>query len=89
MLDAASDSYAALQLYYILEAKRSALEPTPPRPAHVELNLEIRLADGQTVDTSDQAVEPVAEAITGAPSSPPISLEDDFRKMAIEDSAYI
>ncbi|MCJ1288125.1 hypothetical protein MMC26_007480 [Xylographa opegraphella] len=38
---AASDSYAGLQLYDVMEGKRKALEPTPPRPEHAELDLPI------------------------------------------------
>lgn len=33
---AASDSYAGFQLYNILEQKRQALNPVPPRPSHIE-----------------------------------------------------
>ena len=54
---AASDSYAGLQLFNVLEAKRKSLSPTPPRPEHAELNLPIRTASGESVtlaeDTED------------------------------------
>ena len=66
---AASDSYAGLQLYDTLEAKRKALDPTPPRPMHAELNLPIRLANGQTVVTYDEAEianEPNTESVRGS-----------------------
>ncbi|KAI9792050.1 MAG: hypothetical protein M1816_003032 [Peltula sp. TS41687] len=46
---AASDAYAALHLYDVLERKRVALKPIPPRPAHAELNLPIRLAEGVSI----------------------------------------
>ncbi|PNP54931.1 hypothetical protein THARTR1_04620 [Trichoderma harzianum] len=42
---AASDAYAGLQLYYVLEEKRKALVPCPPRPHHAELRLPIPLPD--------------------------------------------
>ena len=42
---AASDSYAGLQLFHVLEAKRQSFNPIPPRPAHAELNLAISLGD--------------------------------------------
>ncbi|KAI4173361.1 MAG: hypothetical protein LQ348_006596, partial [Seirophora lacunosa] len=45
---AASDSYAGFQLYHSLNQKRLALIPPPPLPAHADLNLPIRLANGQT-----------------------------------------
>lgn len=86
---AASDSYAALQLYYILEAKRRALEPTPPRPAHAELNLPIRLANGQRVESFDEASESIEEGSTDAASNTFFFLEDDFQKLAIEESASL
>ncbi|EHK41658.1 hypothetical protein TRIATDRAFT_287102 [Trichoderma atroviride IMI 206040] len=42
---AASDAYAGLQLYYVLEEKRKMLVPCPPRPHHAELRLPISLPD--------------------------------------------
>lgn len=42
LIYAASDCYAAIQLYHTLETKRKALIPTPPRPSHAELNIPIR-----------------------------------------------
>ncbi|KAL7913825.1 hypothetical protein GGI35DRAFT_226937 [Trichoderma velutinum] len=45
---AASDAYAGLQLYYVLEEKRKALVPCPPRPHHAELRLPIPLPDPPT-----------------------------------------
>ncbi|KAL8824297.1 MAG: hypothetical protein Q9191_005153, partial [Dirinaria sp. TL-2023a] len=50
---AASDSYAGLQLYYTLEAKRKSLNPVPPRPYHAETNLPIRLFSGRAIYTAD------------------------------------
>ncbi|KAF7910696.1 uncharacterized protein EAF01_002206 [Botrytis porri] len=41
---AASDSYAGLQLYDVLETKRQALDPTPPRPSHADQNAPIPLS---------------------------------------------
>ncbi len=54
---AASDSYAGLQLYATLELKRKALDPTPPRPYHAELNLPIRLAEGVEIPSDGEADE--------------------------------
>ncbi|MCJ1395897.1 hypothetical protein MMC18_008783 [Xylographa bjoerkii] len=51
---AASDSYAGLQLYDVMEGKRKALKPIPPRPEHAELDLPIRLAKGETIITDDE-----------------------------------
>ncbi|EFX04191.1 3 -5 exonuclease helicase [Grosmannia clavigera kw1407] len=44
----ASDAYAAVQIFSVLERERLKLRPTPPRPAFAELDLPIRLADGVT-----------------------------------------
>ncbi|TGO20860.1 hypothetical protein BPAE_0260g00030 [Botrytis paeoniae] len=41
---AASDSYAGLHLYDILETKRQALDPMPPRPSHADQNAPIPLS---------------------------------------------
>lgn len=61
---AASDSYAGLQLFNVLEAKRKSLSPTPPRPENAELNLPIRTARGESVtlteDNEEQAVNDFA-----------------------------
>jgi hypothetical protein len=55
--DAATDPYACLCLYHAMEAKRKALNPVPPRPAHAELNLPIRLADGELVLAKEYSQE--------------------------------
>ncbi|KAL2048889.1 hypothetical protein ABVK25_010841 [Lepraria finkii] len=85
---AASDSYAGFQLYHILESKRKALDPTPPRPAHAELNLPIRLANGQTVATYEEAPETAEESSVGAEPDLPIPTEElarDFLNIEVED----
>ena len=56
-LDAASDVYANLHLFYALEAKRTAFDPTPPRPAHVEAErprrrLKTKSGDSQGLSSS-------------------------------------
>ncbi|OAA54299.1 3 -5 exonuclease helicase [Niveomyces insectorum RCEF 264] len=55
----ASDAYAAVQIYSVLEKQRQELTPAPPRPAFAELNLPIKLADGGILatPTPDDAVE--------------------------------
>ncbi|MCJ1257067.1 hypothetical protein MMC24_004892 [Lignoscripta atroalba] len=84
---AASDSYAGLQLYDIMEGKRKALSPTPPRPAHAELNLPIRLANGQTVATYDEPEEVLKENV--ADNDQLVDMEEmarEFLDIAIEDN---
>lgn len=58
--DAAAHPYACLCLYHVMEAKREALNPVPPRPAHAEFNLPILLADGDPVPvpTRNDSQEP-------------------------------
>ncbi|MCJ1357329.1 MAG: hypothetical protein MMC33_007325 [Icmadophila ericetorum] len=54
---AASDSYAGLKLFHVLEVKRKSLSPIPPRPEHAELNLPIRTASGETVALTEDGEE--------------------------------
>lgn len=54
LTDAATDPFASLCLYHVMEQKRQAMDPMPPRPAHVELNLPIVLPLGQTVNNEDK-----------------------------------
>ena len=53
----ASDAYAAVQLYSMLNHKREKLDPTPPMPFHVEHNQPIPLAPGleSSSSSSDEA----------------------------------
>lgn len=82
---AASDSYAGLLLFHVLESKRKALVPCPPRPAHAELNLPIRLADGQTVATVDEIPE-VADEVEGeADHGTEVSVEELSRDIQAID----
>lgn len=70
-LDAASDAYACICLYRILEAKRKALTPTPPMPAYAELGLPILLVDNND-DEGNKLANPHAhneEARIEKPSS--------------------
>jgi hypothetical protein len=41
-----------------MEAKRKALNPAPPRPAFMELNLPIRLAEEQVCEKDDESQKP-------------------------------
>ncbi|KAK2019552.1 exonuclease [Colletotrichum eremochloae] len=59
LMYSASDAYAGFQLYHVLEGKRESLDPTPPRPHDAELNLPIRLADGQFIAGGDEGTEAV------------------------------
>ncbi|KAG5921972.1 hypothetical protein E4U61_005975 [Claviceps capensis] len=43
LLYSASDAYAGIQLFHVLEEKRKSLDPCPERPHHVELDLPIPL----------------------------------------------
>ncbi|KAL9603346.1 MAG: hypothetical protein Q9219_001208 [cf. Caloplaca sp. 3 TL-2023] len=89
-IDAASDSYAGFQLYHTLNNKRLSLSPTPPLPAHAELNIPIRLANGQTVAEHETPVaeEPPPPEITSAPlPSPSEGLAEDLLNLQIEDES--
>ncbi|KAJ5312246.1 hypothetical protein N7508_003076 [Penicillium antarcticum] len=47
---AATDPYACIRLYNVMEKKRLAMNPMPPRPAFAELNKPIILPLGQAVN---------------------------------------
>lgn len=51
----ASDAYAAVHLYAMLNHQREKLDPTPPLPFHVEHNQPIPLAPGLESSSSDEA----------------------------------
>lgn len=57
-LDSASDAYAAVQIYAVLDHQRQQLDPAPPLPHHAELNRPIRLADGVVIPTADEIQDP-------------------------------
>ncbi|MCJ1421755.1 hypothetical protein MMC32_008122 [Xylographa parallela] len=83
---AASDSYAGLQLYDVMEGKRKALKPTPPRPEHAELDLPIRLATGKIITNTD---EPEATVETASTADTPLHgievLARDSLQISIQD----
>ena len=74
-----------------MEAKRKAIEPMPPCPAHAELNLPIRLANGQTVATYNEPEEaedekPLPEPLNDNAVLPEIEqMARDFLNLTIED----
>ena len=86
---AASDSYAAFQLFHILEAKRKALDPIPPRPAHAEMNLPIKLSDAHTAAaTSHEVVRVNNESNQCSEICPNISvleLISDMDRISLDD----
>ncbi|KAJ0418052.1 ribonuclease H-like domain-containing protein [Aspergillus carlsbadensis] len=62
---AAADAYAGYQLFCIMDAKRKAMFPTPPLPAHAELNLPIRMYSKEItskdpIDVESRVVAPVS-----------------------------
>ena len=76
---AASDSYAGFHVYHVLEAKRMAMDPMPPRPAHAELNLPIKLADGKTAETTEEVSDTAEDQGEDAVAYPDISVEEILR----------
>jgi exonuclease 3'-5' domain-containing protein 2 len=65
LTDSASDAYACLQLYHVLEKERLSLEPSPPRPYHAELNnpLEVAFAVDDEDVANDDALESVDQSV--------------------------
>ena len=51
-VDSASDAYAAVQLFHVLDHQRQSLDPAPPLPHHAELKLPIKFADQVILPTS-------------------------------------
>ncbi|KAM5342498.1 hypothetical protein ACJ41O_013464 [Fusarium nematophilum] len=49
----ASDAYAGMQLYHVMDEERQKLDPSPPRPEFAEKGLPIRFLTAEDVDESD------------------------------------
>ena len=90
---AASDSYAGLQLFHVLEAKRKAFNPAPPRPAHAELNLAISLGDQERSKQPVELLEDGDESgDTESISSSDISIEElarEYFHVSLNDDAQV
>lgn len=71
--DAAADPYACFCLYTIMESKRKALNPVPPRPAFAEFNLPIAIAERETavVSERDEVVEVERQEASTLSDPPP------------------
>lgn len=62
IIDSASDAYAGLQLYHVLEGEREKLDPRPPRPHFAEKGLKIQVAIAiDAIDEDEAAPEPEPE----------------------------
>lgn len=83
---AAADSYAGFMLYNVMESKRKALDPTPPRPYPVELDIPIRLASGVAITTNDELpVEDPTTIISGEKNHhPPRAKKTESRSIGKE-----
>ncbi|KAM7208729.1 putative Werner syndrome helicase [Naviculisporaceae sp. PSN 640] len=66
----ASDAYAAVQLYAVLDHHRQNLDPTPPLPYFVEENKPIRLADGVLLPSSEEEPAPQEDDTAVANTTP-------------------
>lgn len=60
---AATDPYACIRLFNTMDGKRKELVPVPPRPAHAELDLPIRLVEGEVSVNKKRRVVSHTEAI--------------------------
>ena len=97
-LDAASDSYAGFRLFDILEGKRKALKPIPPRPPFAELEQPIILPGGaairigedsiegmdQTTESIEQVDEETAEELGALATQPASSMSSQNPTEAVE-----
>ncbi|TWU73751.1 hypothetical protein ED733_002088 [Metarhizium rileyi] len=94
----ASDAYAGVQLYHVLESRRKGLDPCPPRPHHAELGLPIPVAKPKAEPDSDvgdvasddsfSSIGSVLEAeLLNLPLDPIKPLVRDPRILAAEERA--
>ncbi|KAJ6438495.1 Werner syndrome helicase [Purpureocillium lavendulum] len=70
LLYSASDAYAGIQLYHVLEGKRLELDPCPPRPHHAELGLPIPFIEPESLESDCEAYEPSSSDDMGTPVTP-------------------
>ncbi|CAG8953331.1 hypothetical protein HYFRA_00003542 [Hymenoscyphus fraxineus] len=81
---AASDSYAGIQLFLDMEAKRERLDPTPPRPYHAELDIPIRTAEGIEIPTDEPAeVDEDGEEIKPEDPEPPVPTKRKYTRKVL------
>ncbi|POR39580.1 Werner syndrome ATP-dependent helicase [Tolypocladium paradoxum] len=71
LTDSASDAYAGIQLYHVLEAKRKELKPVPPRPHHAELGLPIPIPEPEPEPESSEVSNEAASTEADAAPTPP------------------
>lgn len=57
LLDSASDAYAGVHLYHVMDYERRRLNPCPPLPEHYEKRLPIKVAEPQAPPETDAKVE--------------------------------
>lgn len=63
---AASDPFACVCLFKAMDHKRKEIVPTPPRPAHAELDLPIRLVEEEVAVNEETEVVTVTDAVVDA-----------------------
>ncbi|KAH0495234.1 hypothetical protein TgHK011_008799 [Trichoderma gracile] len=79
----ASDAYAGLQLYYVLEEKRKAMVPLPPRPHHAELRLPIPLPEPPVVEAqADENATTLDPSTTSTDGTAPIPRRRPYKPRA-------
>ncbi|KAA8636448.1 hypothetical protein SMACR_02615 [Sordaria macrospora] len=66
ILYSASDAYAGVQLFAMMDHQRKQLNPTPPLPHAAELKLPIRLAADVIVEEAGLLDEPLPDETVGA-----------------------
>ncbi|KAJ5096923.1 hypothetical protein N7456_007644 [Penicillium angulare] len=59
---AATDPYACVCLFNVMDQKRQAMIPMPPLPAHAELNMPIVLPRGEAVNNEAPVTSPINDA---------------------------
>ncbi|KAJ4302187.1 hypothetical protein N0V88_002323 [Collariella sp. IMI 366227] len=74
---AASDAYAACQLYHVLDYQRRSLNPVPPLPAHAELDLPIRTSDAVVEEKPKKKSVTAAKQTEQGPVTPEAAASSD------------
>lgn len=74
---AASDAYAAVHLYDVMEQKRKQIIPMPPQPAHAELKLPISSGNDASAVESKQAECREEDAVADAEEVQPARSDAD------------
>ena len=67
---AAADPFACICLFNTMDQKRQSMDPVPPRPAHAELDLPIRIGEEEEETVTELMVKRKTRKVVEIPESP-------------------